>query len=213
MVQDSENQTERGHIDPSVHGHRGAVSNTAPFNNHPINEMLLQTTQDLPNEFPYLLDMNNGSPIGIGEFFLVYPRLFQTLGMIVAWNQFSIDHKGERSSAATAYIEPAGDNLHVLLNTQVTRVLPVGSESHFRGVEFAVNVNSPRKHIVARKEVIVASGIFGTPQILLNSGIGDRKELQALNIKTLVDNPSVGKNLTDQVTSLVMFNTTIQDTE
>ena len=175
--------------------------------------MLLQTTQDLPNEFPYLLDMNNGGPIGIGEFFLVYPRFFLKLGTIIAWNQFSIDHKGERSSAATAYIEPAGNNLHVLLNTQVTRVLPVGSESRFRGVEFAVDVNSPRKHIVARKEVIVAGGIFGTPQILLNSGIGDHKELQALNIKTLVDNPSVGKNLTDQVTSLVMFNTTLQDTE
>jgi len=37
--------------------------------------------------------------------------------------------------------------------------------------------------------------------------------LQALKIKTIVNNPSVGKNLTDQVASLVMFNTTLQDTE
>lgn len=115
MVQDSENQTEKGHIDPSVHGHRGAVSNTAPYNNHPINEMLVQTTRDLPNEFPYLLDMNNGSPIGIGEF--IDQSFFQTLRTFIAWNQFSIDHKGERNSAATAYIEPAGNNLHVLLKT------------------------------------------------------------------------------------------------
>ncbi|KAF5351617.1 hypothetical protein D9756_007498 [Leucocoprinus leucothites] len=196
LVQDSENQTEEGHIDPSIHGHDGTVSNTAPYNNHPINEMLMQTTQDLPDEFPYLLDMNNGSPIGI------------------AWNQFSIDRNGERSSAATAYIEPAGDNLHVLINTQVTRVLHVGDdESCFRGVEFAADVESPKKQIVASKEVIIAGGVIGTPQILLNSGIGKREELEAVGVTTLIDNPSVGKNFTDRVSSIVMFNTTIQDTD
>ncbi|KAJ3562420.1 hypothetical protein NP233_g9585 [Leucocoprinus birnbaumii] len=195
LVQDSENQTEQGHIDPSVHGLTGAVSNTAPYNSHPINELLIQTTQDLPEEFPYLLDMNNGSPIGI------------------AWNQFSIDRHGERSSAATAYVETAGRNLHVLVNTQVTRVLPVGNETCFRGVEFALDEDSPITQLVASKEVIVAGGVIGTPQILLNSGIGKRDELEAMGIQTLVDNASVGKNLTDQVSSLVMLNTTIEDTD
>jgi choline dehydrogenase len=80
-------------------------------------------------------------------------------------------------------------------------------------VEFALNAQSPKKQLVAKKEVILGGGIIGTPQMLLNSGIGSRMELEAVGVKTLVDNPSVGKNLTDQVSTLVLFNTTIQDTE
>lgn len=103
--------------------------------------------------------------------------------------------------------------MHVLVNTYVTRVLPVGNGTEFRGVEFAVDAKSERKRIVAKKEVIVSGGIIGTPQVLLNSGIGKREELEAVGVKTLVDNGSVGKNLSDQVSALVMFPTTIPDTE
>jgi choline dehydrogenase len=95
----------------------------------------------------------------------------------------------------------------------VTRVLQVGSGSEFRGVEFALDAQSPRKQLIAKKEVIVAGGVIGTPQILMNSGIGVRQELEAVGVKVLVDNPSVGKNFTDQVATLVMYNTTIQNSE
>jgi choline dehydrogenase len=80
-------------------------------------------------------------------------------------------------------------------------------------VEFAVDSQSTRKQLAAKKEVIVAGGVIGTPQILLNSGIGPRDELEAVGVKVLVDNPSVGKNFTDQVDTAVLFNTTIEDTE
>jgi choline dehydrogenase-like flavoprotein len=131
----------------------------------------------------------------------------------VAWNQFTIDHSAERSSSATAYLAKTGTNVHVLVNTYVTRVLPIGNGTVFRGIEFTTDAHSERRLLVAKKEVIVSGGIIGTPQILLNSGIGKREELEAVGVKTLVDNPSVGKNLTDQVSALVMFPTTIPDTE
>lgn len=49
----------------------------------------------------------------------------------IAWNQFSIGRKEERSSAATAYIELARNNPHFLINTWVAHVLLVGNGSHF----------------------------------------------------------------------------------
>ena len=124
-----------------------------------------------------------------------------------------MDSHAERSSSATAYVETSKDNLHVLLNTYVTRVLPIGSDRDFRGVEFATDGQSARKKLVARKEVIIAGGSIGSPQILLNSGIGNRTELEAIGIKTLVDNPSVGKNFSDQQYCLGLFNTTLPATE
>lgn len=104
--------------------------------------------------------------------------------------------------------------MHVLTNTYVTRVFATGKGgTNFLGVEFATDAQSERKRLVAKKEVILAGGIIGTPQILMNSGIGKREELETMGIETLVDNPSVGKNLTDQVSSFVTFTTTLPNTE
>lgn len=65
MLKDSENQDEQGHVDPSVHGHNGKVSVTAPYVAHPFDDMLIETTKQLSDEFPYKLDHNDGRPIGI----------------------------------------------------------------------------------------------------------------------------------------------------
>ncbi|KAJ3562140.1 hypothetical protein NP233_g9760 [Leucocoprinus birnbaumii] len=174
----------------------GRVSTSAAYSIHPFNDLLMETSNELSDEFPLKLDMNDGSPIGI------------------AWNQFTIDHNAERSSSATAYLANTGENVHILVNTYVTRVLPAGENgTDFRMVEFSANSASPRKRLTARKEVIVSGGVIGTPQILLNSGIGNQEELQALGISVLVRNPSVGKNFTDQVSALMLMNTTIRDTD
>lgn len=72
-------------------------------------------------------------------------------------------------------------------------------------VSFSTYLNStnhpalgPFLTVQAGKELIISSGAIGTPQILLNSGIGDSSYLKSVGISTLVDLPSVGKNLTDQ---------------
>ena len=49
----------------------------------------------------------------------------------------------------------------------------------------------------ARKEIILSAGSIGTPSILMHSGIGDHTLLSSLGITTIVDNPSVGKNMSD----------------
>lgn len=97
----------------------------------------------------------------------------------------------------------------------MTRVLPVGWQHgpDFRGVEFATDARSAKKQLVAKKEVIVSGGVINTPQILLNSGIGDQKELGALGIKTVVHNPSVGKNFSDHASMSILFRSTMEHTE
>ncbi|MFM5908765.1 MAG: GMC family oxidoreductase N-terminal domain-containing protein [Novosphingobium sp.] len=46
-------------------------------------------------------------------------------------------------------------------------------------------------------EVILATGVYGSPQMLQLSGIGPGAALQKLGIDVLVDSPAVGANLAD----------------
>lgn len=59
--------------------------------------------------------------------------------------------------------------------------------------------------LVAEKEIILSAGPINTPQILMNSGVGDRDSLARLNIKSVLHLPSVGKNLTDQPITTVLY--------
>jgi choline dehydrogenase-like flavoprotein len=57
----------------------------------------------------------------------------------------------------------------------------------------------------ARKNVIICSGSIGTPQLLMLSGIGPKKHLTDIGIKTLVDLPGVGQNLIDHPFCSVIY--------
>lgn len=47
----------------------------------------------------------------------------------------------------------------------------------------------------ARKEVILTAGTINSPQLLLLSGIGPKRHLDTMGIRTIVDLPGVGENL------------------
>ena len=55
------------------------------------------------------------------------------------------------------------------------------------------------KYFQTEQEIILCAGAIGSPSILLRSGIGKPEELEAVNIKTVLDLPEVGKNLQDHV--------------
>ncbi|KAJ3743272.1 pyranose dehydrogenase [Lentinula detonsa] len=178
-----------GQFDPSVHSFTGINSVTLPGFPTDIDTMVFNAVHELGGAFRYNEDYNSGSPLGF------------------AWLQKTVNTQGRRSSSATSYLALeflARSNLDVLLNTRVARILPSPSNHNstsslsLRTVEFAQNLNGPLQRITAVNEVILSAGVIGSPQILLNSGIGNATTLSQLGIKTLVNLPSVGRNLTDQ---------------
>jgi len=68
--------------------------------------------------------------------------------------------------------------------------------------------------VQAQKELILSAGSVNTPQLLQLSGIGDRHLLSSLKIPILVDNPSVGRNLSDHplVQNMWLANVNVNDT-
>ena len=77
-----------------------------------------------------------------------------------------------------------------------------------RTVEVHHSDMSSPVHLTASKEVILCGGTIGSPFILMHSGIGNARELKDIGIEPLLDNPSVGHNLTDQPFFQVLFNIT-----
>jgi len=106
---------------------------------------------------------------------------------------------GARASAADAYLKPAlrRGNLTVWTNVQVARVLT--EEGRATGVEFFQKQSQERQQVQASREVILCAGAIGSPQLLLLSGIGPRRELEALQIPVVADLEGVGGNLQDHL--------------
>jgi choline dehydrogenase-like flavoprotein len=71
------------------------------------------------------------------------------------------------------------------------------------------NYKGPTYTLTAGREVILSGGVINSPQVLLNSGIGPADELLALGITPLFDNPSVGKNFSDQLAIPLKFLTNL----
>ncbi|KAJ6594851.1 pyranose dehydrogenase [Mycena capillaripes] len=172
-----------GRINPRVHGTDGPISvSLSGFSWPEFSDHIIQTTKELPDDFPFNLDMNSGKPLGVG------------------WTQSTIGG-GERSTSATGYLTPKvmkRPNLHLLLNAQVSKLVNPSRKNgipSFGGVQF--RYGAALLVAKASKEIILSAGAVGTPQILMNSGIGSHATLSALGIPTVLDLPSVGRNASD----------------
>jgi len=111
--------------------------------------------------------------------------------------------KGRRSSTATAYLRPVlkRPNLTVLTNAMATRIVMEGK----RATGVTINHNGTEKTVTARDEVLLSGGVINSPQLLMLSGVGAPAELAAHGIETHVNLPSVGKNLQDHVSVILMY--------
>lgn len=110
---------------------------------------------------------------------------------------------GERCSAAAAYLHPmmARPNLRVLTRTVVEQV--VIEDKRATGVR--IREGSVPSTIRARREVILSAGAFGSPQLLLLSGIGPEDELAAHGIAPTHVLPGVGRNLQDHLDYVISY--------
>ena len=105
-------------------------------------------------------------------------------------------HKGERWSAAKAYLRPAlkRDNC-TLVRALARRV--VMEQGRATGVE--VERGGRIETIVAEREVILAASSINTPKLLMLSGIGPAAHLAGHGIDVVADRPGVGRNLQDHL--------------
>ncbi len=104
-------------------------------------------------------------------------------------------HRGRRWSPADAFLGPAKrrDNLTILTATEVDRIEFDGR----RARRLAVKTPDGLAAIQVDGELVLSAGSIGSPSILLRSGIGPGKPLQALGIPVVHDLPGVGANLHD----------------
>jgi len=111
--------------------------------------------------------------------------------------------RGRRCSAAVAFLRPAlaRPNLTVLTGRHATRIVFEGARA--TGIEVEGPGGTAR--IDAARELVLSAGAFGSPQLLLLSGIGPREELSRHGIALRHELPGVGRNLVDHIDLALVY--------
>tara|TARA_R100001377_G_scaffold84382_1_gene67802 strand:+ start:619 stop:2223 length:1605 start_codon:yes stop_codon:yes gene_type:complete len=104
---------------------------------------------------------------------------------------------GERCSAAKAFLTPHlnRQNLTVITHALTEKVLFEGKKAV--GIRYKKDKASVDIH--CDKEVILSGGAFGSPQVLMLSGVGPKEHLQDKQIPLVHHLAGVGQNLQDHI--------------
>jgi len=162
-------------LNNQFHGVGGPLKVSDPGYVDEASRWFLQSVQRLG--VPFNHDFNGASQNGVGFY------------------QF-MNRNGQRSSAATAYIDPllGNPNLTVSLRSRADKVLIENGEA--RGIRYTDGAGAVRV-AYARSDVILSAGALMTPKLLLLSGIGPADALRRHEIEVHADVPGVGRNLID----------------
>ena len=171
------------------HGDDGPLMVANQQSPRPITEAFVEAGQTL--QIRSREDFNTGETEGIGQYQVTH-----------FYDEFQ---KGERCSAAAAYLHPVmqRSNLTVLTEAHVTKI-------NFKGKR-AVGITYQRfdgtNSIEANKEVILCGGAFNSPQLLQLSGIGRSQDIEPHGIQMIHELPGVGQNLQDHIDFTVTYKT------
>lgn len=116
--------------------------------------------------------------------------------------------QGKRSSTYRAFLEGEAErrpNLTIITGAQATGLLLESGPGHVvaKGVDY--RKAGEKVVAIASKEVILSAGAVGSPHLLLLSGIGPQRELEAIGAPCLFDSPHVGKHLKDHIQVPLFF--------
>ncbi len=169
----AENQ-QRGADD--YHGAGGPLSVSDWRHEDPLSEAFVKAAVE--TGIPFNPDFNGKTQEGAG--------FFQTT-----------TQRGRRASSAYSYLRPAMSrgNLHVETSALAQRILFEGKRA--KAVEYKQNGNL--RTACARKEVLVSSGAYNSPQLLQLSGIGPGDLLKTHGIEVVLDAEGVGNDLQDHL--------------
>lgn len=174
------------------HGQGGPL-NVAPLRSpSKINDILLEAGDQL--QIPRNDDFNGATQEGLGL--------------------YEVTQKdGERWSSARAYLDPAEDrpNLTIIKEALVEKVLVENDQAV--GVRFRTGKGRKARSQEVRcaREVILSGGAFGSPHLLLLSGIGSKEKLSPHGIEQVADVPGVGENLHDHIDIIIAYKSGLKD--
>ena len=108
---------------------------------------------------------------------------------------------GKRWSAARAFLDTAQrrPNLTVMTEAMVQKLALEKTDKGLVATGVHMHHKGHAQLVTARKEVLLAAGAVGSPQILQLSGIGDPDLLQQYGIETKRELRGVGNNLQDHL--------------
>jgi choline dehydrogenase len=116
--------------------------------------------------------------------------------------------RGVRWSATKAFLRPVMHrrNLEVLAEAHTMRLVfdVRGDAPRATGVVLRMDDGTTRT-VTARREVILAAGAIGSPQILQLSGVGPRRLLESHGVTPVLDLPGVGENLQDHLQIRIQY--------
>jgi len=135
-----------------------------------IHDAAVEAFRDLG--FPTIEDQNAPGAVGAG------PLPMST-------------HNGRRLTTLQAYLprDAPPPSLQIIADRQVDRVLVKGGRA--RGVRLIDGTE------ILADSVILSTGTYGSPPLLLRSGIGPAAHLREMGINVVADLPGVGENLAD----------------
>jgi choline dehydrogenase-like flavoprotein len=181
----SENN-ERG--DDEFHGAGGPLQVSNQKSPRPITRSFVEAARQL--QMRERDDFNTGDNEGVG--------LYQV-------TQFhDRARNGERCSAAAAYLHPVmteRSNLNVITNARASRVL----FEEGRAVGALYRQGKSEFEVKARREVIIAAGTFGSPQLLQLSGVGRPQDITRHGIPMVHELSGVGQNMQDHLDFIQAF--------
>ena len=169
---------------------KGGELNVAPLSDPtPISQRFIQAGVELG--YPENQDFNGAELEGVGFYDVTQKN-------------------GKRWSAARAFLDPAVNrpNLTIITHAQAKEI--IFQDKMAQGVQ--CDIKGRTETYKASKEVILSSGAFGSPQILLLSGVGPRDKLQSVGIQQVHELPGVGENLQDHIDWVASYKSTSLDT-
>jgi len=170
------------------HGQGGELNVAPLYEPGAVNEAFFEAGRQ--NQLPFTDDFNGAKQEGLG--------------------MYECTHKGgERWSTARAFLDPvdARPNLTVITGAHTEKVLVENGRA--TGVQYRAEKQT--QTVQASREVIVSGGAFGSPQILLLSGIGAKDKLDPHGIEQVHDLPGVGENLQDHIDYVISYGSPLKD--
>jgi choline dehydrogenase len=161
--------------DPSWRGTDGPLHVTRGKRDNPLTRAFVEAGRQAG--YPVTDDYNGEQQEGFGPFDMT------------VW-------KGQRFSAARAYLRPALRNGRCRLLRAFAQKVVI-EEGRATGVEVARG--SRTEVIRAGREVILAASSINSPKLLMLSGIGPAGHLAEHGIGVVADRPGVGQNLQDHL--------------